>query len=156
MLKLLKNMALACFVGLCATTASAAPEKATAAEAVALVKKAVAFYKANGKDKAIAAFNDPKGEFVQKDLYVFVYSMTNEGMQIAHGVNPKIVNKYLFELRDGDGKEFIKEMYALAKTKGHGWVDYKWPNPITKDLDAKTTYIERIDDVFIAAGVYKK
>lgn len=156
MLKLLKNLALGGLVGLCATTAFAAPEKATAAEAVALVKRAVAFYKANGKEKAIAVFNDPKGEFVQKELYVFVYSMTNEGMQIAHGANPKIVNKYLFELRDGDGKEFIKEMYAIAKTKGSGWVDYKWPNPITKDLDAKTTYIERVDDVFIAAGVYKK
>ena len=49
-----------------------AGDHGTAAEAEALVKKAVAFIKANGKDKAFAEFGNPKGQFTSKDLYIFV------------------------------------------------------------------------------------
>ena len=49
-----------------------AKEKGTAAEAKALVKKAVAYVKEVGKEKALVEFNNPKGKFVHKDLYVFV------------------------------------------------------------------------------------
>ena len=48
----------------------AAAEKGTAEEAVAMVKKAAALVKSSGKEKAFAEFNNPKGAFVDRDLYV--------------------------------------------------------------------------------------
>ncbi|MGE5622057.1 MAG: cache domain-containing protein [Bacillota bacterium] len=130
-----------------------AADKAAQDQAVALVKKAAAYLQANGKDKAFAEFNNPKGQFAERDLYVFVNDL--EGNTLAHGGNPKLVGKNVMELKDADGKLFIKEMTELAKTKGKGWVDYKWPNPVTKAIEAKTTYVERAGDVLIGCGIYK-
>lgn len=132
---------------------SIAAEKGTKEEAVALAQKAVAYIKANGKEKAYAEFTNGT-QFKDRDLYIFVVQF--DGMAMAHGVNPKLVGKNMSELKDSDGKFFIKEFIEVAKTKGKGWVDYKWPNPVTKALDDKTSYVERVDDnSFVACGVYK-
>lgn len=133
--------------------ASIAAEKGSKEEAVALVQKAVAYIKANGKEKAYAEFTNGT-QFKDRDLYIFVVQF--DGMAMAHGVNPKLVGKNMADLKDSDGKFFIKEFIEVAKTKGKGWVDYKWPNPVTKALDDKTSYVERVDDnSFVACGVYK-
>lgn len=138
--------------GFLATGAFAA-EKITKDDAVALVKKAAAHYKAVGKDKAFADFNNRGGAFVDRDLYLTVFDLS--GRQIAHGANDKLIGKDMSALKDADGKEFIKEFMATAKGPGKGWIDYKWPNPTTKAIEAKTTYVERVEDVLIGAGVYK-
>jgi cytochrome c len=134
-------------------SASFAAEKGSADEAVALVKKAVAYLNANGKDKAVAEFNSASGQFVMKDLYVFINDMN--GGSVAHGGNPKLVGRSMIELKDADGKYFIKEMGEVAKTKGKGWVDYKWLNPVTKALEAKSTYVEKVGDLVVGCGIYK-
>ena len=122
-------------------------------QAKALVVKAVAFYKANGKDKSIAAFNNPKGEFVKGDLYIFM--MDDKCNTLAHGANPKLVGKNVAELKDADGKLFMQAMRDTAK-KGGGWVDYKWSNPTTKKVQAKTSYIMPLGNgLFVGCGVYK-
>jgi cytochrome c len=70
--------------------------------------------------------------------------------------NTKLVGKPLMDFKDGDGKLVTKEMLQVAKTKGSGWVEYRWPNPITKLLDQKTTYIEKVDNYLLGVGIYKK
>jgi signal transduction histidine kinase len=130
-----------------------AADKGTPAEAEALVKKAVAFIKANGKDKAFAEFGNPKGQFVDRDLYIFVYDMT--GKCVAHGQNPKQVGKDLSELTDPDGKPFVKERIEIAKTKGHGWQDYKFSNPTNKKIEPKRAYVEKYEDLIVGSGAYK-
>ncbi|MCX6135360.1 MAG: cache domain-containing protein [Ignavibacteriales bacterium] len=135
-------------------TTTARQKKGTSAEAEALVKKAIAFVKANGKDKAFAEFSDPKGKFVVGDLYVFVYDLT--GKCVAHGGNQKMIGKDLIEMKDADGKSFVKERVEIAKTKGSGWQNYKWNNPTTSKIEDKTAYIEKTDDVIIGCGAYKQ
>jgi cytochrome c len=125
-----------------------------AANATAMVKKAVAYIKENGKEKAFADFNNPTGNFTKGELYIFVSDM--QGKMVAHGVNAKLIGKNLIDLKDADGKLFVKEYTDLAKTKGNGWVDYKWVNPSTKAIDNKSTYVEKIDDLVVGAGIYKK
>ncbi|MGB9988464.1 cache domain-containing protein [Massilia sp. SM-13] len=131
--------------------------RGTADEAVAMVKKAAAYLEKNGRAKAIAAFNDPKGEFINGDLYVFMFGMTGDerGVALAHGQNPKMVNKNLTELNAG-GVYPIKEFLKLAGSPaGKGWVSYKWPNSISKNLEDKSTYVEKVGDVLIGVGIYK-
>jgi cytochrome c len=131
-----------------------AADKASANEAVAMVKKAVALVKSDGREKAFAAFADPANkDFHDRDLYIYVYDMN--GVSLAHGANPKMVGKNLLNMKDNEGKPMIQEMVKVAKEKGSGWVDYQWPNPVTKAVEGKSGYVERVDDIFVGSGVYK-
>ena len=131
-----------------------AADKGSKDEAVAMVKRAVALIKSDGKEKAFAAISDPANtSFHDRDLYVYVYDLN--GVALAHGNNPKMVGKPLIGLKDNEGKPMIKEMVELAKTKGSGWVDFKWPNPVTKAVESKSGYVEKVDDMFVGSGIYK-
>lgn len=133
-----------------------ATEHGSAQEATDLVKKVITYYKANGKDKTFAEINDPKGQFIVKDLYIFAGALKSGGPTMAHGANPKLIGKSLGDLKDVDGVYFVRKMNEVANSKeGKGWVDYKWPNPTTKELEKKSTYVERIDDLYFACGIYK-
>jgi signal transduction histidine kinase len=134
-------------------TLTARQKKGTTAEAEALVKKAIAQLKANGKDKAFGEISDPKGKFVSGDLYVFVYDIS--GKCVAHGGNAKMIGKDLIELKDADGKAFVKERVEIAKTKGSGWQNYKWNNPTTNKIEDKVAYVEKYEDVIVGCGAYK-
>jgi signal transduction histidine kinase len=83
----------------------AAGERATKAEAEAMVAKGVAAVKAKG-DAAYADITAPSKTFVDRDLYLVVYD--NTGKCLAHGQNAKQVGKDLIGLKDPDGKEFVK------------------------------------------------
>ena len=140
---------------ICLLTASfvCAAEKGTAKEAQDLVAKAIAYYNANGKDKAFAAIDEPKGQFTNKDLYVFVFDL--KYVCLAHGANKALIGKNLGELKDSHGKQFMKIMIDEAKTKGKGSVDYFWTNPTTKKIDEKTTFYTKAEDFVFACGIYK-
>lgn len=130
-----------------------AEEIGTAAEAKALVQKALAHFKAVGKDKACADFA-AAGDYQSKDLYVFVQEM--DGTMLCHGKNPALNGKNLSGLKDSDGLAFVAQFIETVKTKGSGWVDYKWVNAATKKIERKSSYLEKGDgNIFIAAGIYK-
>lgn len=148
-----KMLGMMIVAGLLLTGTAFAADKGTPAEAEALVKKAIAFIKANGKDKAFAEFTNQKGQFVDRDLYIFVYDMG--GTVLAHGQNPKMIGKDLSDLTDSSGKAFVKERIEIAKTKGKGWQSYKFSNPLTKKIEDKTAYIEKYEDVIVGSGAYK-
>jgi len=130
-----------------------AQDRGTAAEAKTLLDKAVVFYKTNGQDKAFAAFNDSKGQFASKDLYIFALDMN--GKILSHGANAGLIGKDMMGTKDADGKLFMKEMVETAKTKGKGTVDYKWENPKTKVVEQKSSYVEKVDGVVLGCGYYK-
>ena len=123
------------FVFLLVTTGVTFAANGTPAEAEAMVKKAVAFTKANGKDKAFAEISNSKGQFIDRDLYVFVYDMN--GKCVAHGFNQKMIGKDLIEMKDPDGKLYVKERIEIAKTKGKGIQHYKFTNPESKKIEDK-------------------
>ncbi len=138
-------------VGVCLSVAHAS--NATAPEATAMVKKGVAFIKANGKEKGFAEITNKSGQFVDRDLYLAVYGM--DGTVRAHGANEKMVGKNLIELKDVDGKAFVKERVEMAAAKGTFWQDYKFTNPVTKKIEPKSMYCEKLDDAVVCGGIYK-
>ncbi len=133
--------------------AQAASEQPTQQDAIDLVNKANAYYKAHGKAKLLEAVGTPKGEFHKGELYVFVYDQT--ATILAHPVNPKLVGKNTFDVPDTDGKFYRKDIVQLAKTKGSGWVDYKYKNPESAKVESKTSYILAVGDIILVAGIYK-
>ena len=135
------------------TTALAKEGNATKDEAAAMVKKGVAFIKAGGRDKGYAEITNKAGQFVDRDLYLVVYGL--DGTVRAHGANDKMVGKNLIELKDVDGKAFVKERVDLAQSKGTFWQDYKFTNPVTKKIEPKQMYCEKLDDTVVCGGIYK-
>jgi signal transduction histidine kinase len=136
------------------STCAAADEHATRDEAVAFVKKAIAFIKQNGKEKAMAEFNNPQGQFVDRELYIVALDLN--GMVLASGANSKLVGKPLLDIKDGNGKQFVREEIEVAKSKGKGWVDFDWVNPVTKKIEPRSVYLEKVDDYIVLSGVYQK
>jgi cytochrome c len=150
-MKKLFSMLAACALAL-ASFQSIAADRGSEVEAEALVKKAVEFYKKNGKDKALAEYQKNPGPFVDRDLYVTVY--TPNADCLAH-INPKMVGKNMMELRDGNGKQHIKERMEMAKKGEKGWQDFTFFNPVSKAIEPKRMYWEKHDGLIFAAGAYK-
>ena len=138
---------------LCAAAIDASASNATAADATAMVKKGVAFIKANGKEKGYTEVSNKQGPFVDRDLYLVVYGL--DGAVRAHGANEKMIGKNLIDLKDVDGKAFVRERIELAQSKGSFWQDYKFTNPVSKKIEPKSMYCERLDDTLVCGGIYK-
>lgn len=133
--------------------AALAVEQGTAAEAESMVKKAIAYVKANGAEKSYEEFTNGTS-FKDRDLYISVYDLT--GKNLAHGANSKLVGKELIGLKDPDGKPLIQMLTELAKTKGKGWSEsYKFRNPVTQKVAEKVLYLERVGDTWVGVGIYK-
>jgi signal transduction histidine kinase len=122
-------------------------------EAVTMVKKAVAAIKSEGPEKAYAEIDDPKGPFVDRDLYIVVSGM--DGVVLAHGADKTRIGVNVLHDKDVDGKEFVKERMELAKTKPSFWQSYKFMNPVTKQVEPKQMYCERLNDTVVCGGVYQ-
>lgn len=123
-------------------------------EVVAQVKKAVAFYKANGREKALAELNNKDGQFAKGEDYVDVHDIN--GVCVAHPVSPGIVGLDRLDQADANGKKFIKEIVDTAKTKPSGWINYLRKNPVSGKIEKKLAYWERADDLIFKAGTYEQ
>jgi cytochrome c len=132
---------------------AAAGEQGTKDEAVTMVKKAIEYIKANGNEKAFEEISNPKGSFIDRDLYVVVYDMNAKCL--AHGQKKSMVGKELLEFKDTDGKEFMKERVELMKQQPSAWQDYKFMNPVSKQIEPKSMYLERTGDLIVGCGIYK-
>lgn len=156
---------IACTHALLALTAAQAQAVARSDEALALalLTKARQHLSTHGLDKSVAEFNRLDSPFNSKsdinphgDLYL--YSVAPNGFQAIHGKNPKIRGKVMLEMRDADGFYLIKEFVRVCfDTKaGKGWVAYKWPNPLTQQIEPKRGYVERVSpDLCLGTGIYQ-
>lgn len=140
------------FIAACGTAAAAA-DHASADEAVAMVGQGVAYIKANGAEAGYAEITRGKqGRFSDRDLYLVVYGF--DGMVHAHGANPRMVGKNLIDLRDVDGKPFVKERADLGRQNANFWQDYKFTNPVSRKIEPKKMYCERLEQTVVCGGIY--
>jgi cytochrome c len=137
-------------LGLLLSSLAHAGDRGTLEEAKAMSLRAADLLRQEGPDKAFPVFNDKAGEFHDRDLYVMVYD--NTGLNVAHGANAALIGKQLIDLKDTDGKPLIRE---LVSVEDQGFVEYKWPNPITKKIEQKATYVVRVGDYLVGVGAYK-
>ena len=129
-------------------------EPATKEEAVAMVQKAVAAIKSEGPEKAYAEISNLSGPFVKGDLYIAVVGF--DGTLLAYGsdVGERVGNNVM-NIKDSDGKEVVKERIELAKKEPTFWQSYKFINPVTKSIEPKQMYCERLNDTVVCGGVYQ-
>ena len=150
-----KNMSISIVIGLIGLFAFAVLSCTSGKDdAKVLVKKAAAYVKYQGKEKAIAEISKPRGIFDKGETYVFAYDL--QGVMLAHPKNPTLIGKNLYDVPDSQGKLFRKEIVEKAKSKDSGWVDYVYLNPETNELEHKTTYFQKEGDIIICCGAYRE
>lgn len=138
-----------------ATTAYAAPEHGSEAEAEAMVKRAVALVYAKGAESAYHTFTEAPGTaFRDRDLFVFVLDFN--GVSLANGRQPKMVGKSLIDMKDVDGTPLIKGILELVKTRKSGWYGpYKAVNPASGGYERKKAYCEQgSGETAVCVGVF--
>ncbi len=148
-----KMIAVAAAAAALAFAAAPALAGASKDDAVAMVKKAVEAIKTDGAEKAYVVISDKAGPFVKDDLYVVVYQL--DGKVLAHGANAKFIGKDMIDAQDVDGKLYVKERVEMAAKQPSFWQDYKFVNPVSKKVEPKEMYCERLDNTAVCAGVYK-
>ncbi len=132
-----------------ATLVAAQAQYGTAAEAKAMLEKAVGALKAN-KAKALAEFTKGEGGFKDRDLYPFCGGP--DGNFTAH---PSLTGKSLKDLKDKAGKPLGAEMYQVAQEGKISEVSYMWPRPGQTEPVQKVSYVTKAGDQVCAVGYYK-
>lgn len=151
----MKLFAPAAILSLALVAAPVLANAPTEKDAIAMVERGVALVKAKGKDEMMKKINAKDAEYVQGELYIDMRDLKT-GIVLAHPYNPSIVGKDLTDVPDANGKKYRREIIDVAAAKGKGWVDYQYKNPTSGKIEPKTTYIQRVDDVVLEAGIYKK
>jgi secreted PhoX family phosphatase len=130
----------------------------TAAEAKAMLLKAVAAVKAD-KTKALNMFNTGEGGFLDRDLYVFC-SNTSDGKVVAIG-NPnakQLLGQDQRTLKDPTGKTFGLDLYAAGQKPEGQITEVRYifvrPGPDTKPVP-KVSLVTRVGDLACGVGYYK-
>ncbi|WP_347905953.1 methyl-accepting chemotaxis protein [Pseudomonas purpurea] len=77
-------------------------------------------------------------------------------VMVMHPTNPKLEGQNLSAVRDPDGFALFNEMVTIAKAKGAGMVDYRWPKPGANAPVQKTSYVKLFEPWgwVIGSGVY--
>lgn len=128
--------------------ANAADKKETV---ITMMNAAISHYEQVGQEQAFNDFAVKNSEFNKGEIYIFVTDIESATL-VFHGANQKLSGKNLNKLKDTDGKLFVMEIRETATGPGEGWVDYKWPNPVTKKIAQKHTFVKRAGDVYFAIG----
>ena len=132
---------------------SMAAHRSTPEEALAHLEQAAEYFEAEGRDAALAAFNEKDGDFTKRDLYVF--AIDTNGRYLALGLNPMRVGVSMRDMLDAAGNSLYgKFMRALGENPGSASADYVWLNPQTNQVEDKTSYLRQIDDVILGVGYY--
>jgi uncharacterized protein len=122
-------------------------------EAVAMLKRVQEKFRRDGAKATFDAITAQSMAFRDRDLYV--YLMDFNCVIQAHAARKELVGKSLWDFKDQDGRYPARMTVDVAKTKGNGWIDYRWTNPKTNLVEAKSTYVERVGDYAAGVGVYK-
>ena len=134
-------------------TPALAAERATPRQARALFDQAVKYVEANGPEKSWSAFNNTRGPFVKKDLYVYV--IDRQGTYIANGAAPDtLVGLKVLDSVDAAGTPLFREMIAVTEKQDEAKISYVWLNRKTNHVEPKFAWLHRHGDYILGVGYY--
>jgi cytochrome c len=93
------------------------------------------------------------GSPADRELYIVVFSL--DGMILAHGADQSRVGRNTLKETDSDGKSFNRERVELAEKQSKFWHSYNFQNPVTKRIEPKQMYCERVDQTAVCGGIYE-
>jgi len=147
--------ALAALALLCSAGLAGAQQSGTAAEAKAMLERAVTALKAN-EATALAEFNDKTNkQFHDRDLYVFCTNMADG--KFTATPNPALMGTDARALKLKDDP-FGQRVFDAIKNSAPGsvvTVQYSYPRPGTTEPVPKESFVTRIGDQGCGVGYYK-
>lgn len=136
-----------------ATKTLGAIERSDAKRATDLLDRAVDYLQKNGAKKSFAAFNDPKGSFINGAYYVYVVGL--DGFMHANGGSQTtLVGKNAIELRDAAGKPLIADLLVHAKESPSGTIEYRWLNRVSNHVENKVSQYRKVGKYIVCVGYY--
>jgi cytochrome c len=130
-----------------------AAEHATPREAQALFDQAVKYLQANGPEKSWAAFNNKKGPFIKKDLYVYV--IDRQGTYIANGAAPdSLIGLKVLDSVDAAGTPLFRQMIAVTDKQQEARIRYVWLNRQSNHVEPKVAWLHREGEYILGVGYY--
>ncbi len=125
----------------------------TPEELVDFVRSACEFAQQNGRT-ALHEFNDPAGQFVKGELYVFAYDMS--GNTLALPFQPDIIGTNRWNATDANGVPYIQQIIHTAESGG-GFVRYAYLDPADNfTVKPKVSYVLAVDQEWlVGAGIYE-
>lgn len=130
-----------------------ASERGTLAEAKAMLEKAVAYYKAVGRNQALTDFNSKKAPFFDRDLYVFCIGP--DKTVVANGGYPVFVGQPVDVFKDANGKPLGQSLIDAAASAAVGMVEYPHINPISHKPATKVSFVQKVGEDVCGVGAYK-
>ena len=127
-------------------------QQGTAEEAMQLVSRAQAMRQQRGRDAFVHLLTDPAAGFHDRDMYVF--ALDGSGVYRAFGGKPEKVGSRVQDIAGVDGQALLHAIVDQAEA-GEGWVEYDIANPVTGAIQAKMSYVVKVDDLYVGCGVYK-
>ncbi|EYC51617.1 chemotaxis protein [Hylemonella gracilis str. Niagara R] len=132
-------------------------QQGTADEALALVRRAVAFRQQVSREAyprgLTASDPNPSRGFHDRDMYVF--ALDRAGHYVAFGGNPAKVGTRVQDIPGVDGQGLLEAIVRQAEREP-GWVEYDITNPTTGKVQTKMSYVQQVDDLYVGCGVYKE
>lgn len=124
----------------------------TTDEAQRLVARAVALYRRKG-EAALAQITGDAAAFADRDMYVF--ALDRGGTYRAFAGRPDKVGQLIQNVPGVDGPRLLEDLNARME-RGGGWIDYEIVNPVSGQVEYKTSYIDPVvPDLVLACGVYR-
>lgn len=128
-------------------------ERSAAKRAIELLDRAVDYLQKNGAEKSFAAFNDPKGPFVNGAYYVYAVGL--DGFMHANGGSPLgLAGKNALDLRDAAGKPLIHDLLEQVKSSPTGTIEYRWLNRVSNRVESKVSEYHKVGNYVLCVGYY--
>ncbi len=125
----------------------------TADQARQLVFDAMVHIRSAGLNQAKQDFHDKQGHFIDRDLYVFIFNRA--GYYEVHGAMPEKDGTALSAIAGLDADKLVSDAWDVCDNEQGGWVNYTITNPVTREVQAKTSYVVPLDDQrLLGCGCY--
>lgn len=137
-----------------ATPVSTPTPPPSSEELMAFVQNASEYAEVHGQEAALREFNNPSGQFVEGELYIFAYDL--EGTTLALPFQPDLIGTSRWNTTDADGTVFIRKMIEMAQSGG-GFVRYQYLDPSDNNtIKPKLSYAMEVDQSWIiGSGIYE-
>ncbi|TXT40843.1 MAG: methyl-accepting chemotaxis protein [Comamonadaceae bacterium] len=116
----------------------------TADQARQLVFNALEHLRRAGYEQAVRDFHNPKGAFIDRDMYIFIFDRA--GYYVVHGSMPEKDGTDLRAIAGLNAQKLVDDAWAVCDEDEGGWVNYTITNPVTREVQAKTSYVIPLDD----------
>ena len=125
----------------------------TADQARQLALDALAHLRQVGYAQAVRDFHDRSKSFIDRDLYIFIFDRA--GIYQVHGALPEKDNTDLRVIPGLDAEKLVADAWAVCDKEQGGWVNYVITNPVSRETQAKTSYVVPLDQQnLLGCGCY--